>query len=149
MGSIYVICSRQCPNGDGIYTLLYALYKYSTSITKIQGSLSHSGGRRASQSAQRRPTSLAVSTAPADVPHGQHSGGRRPPRSAQRRPMFLAVSTAAADVPRDQHSGGRRPSRSAQRRPTSLAVSTAAADVPRGQYSGGRRPSGCLADHIA
>ena len=33
MGSIYVICSRQCPNGDGIYTLLYALYKYSTSIT--------------------------------------------------------------------------------------------------------------------
>ena len=29
----YVICSRQCPNGDGIYTLLYALYKYSTSIT--------------------------------------------------------------------------------------------------------------------
>ena len=30
---IYVICSRQCPNGDGIYTLLYALYKYSTSIT--------------------------------------------------------------------------------------------------------------------
>ena len=31
--SIYVICSRQCPNGDGIYTLLYALYKYSTSIT--------------------------------------------------------------------------------------------------------------------
>ena len=27
------ICSRQCPNGDGIYTLLYALYKYSTSIT--------------------------------------------------------------------------------------------------------------------
>ena len=25
--------SRQCPNGDGIYTLLYALYKYSTSIT--------------------------------------------------------------------------------------------------------------------
>ena len=23
----------QCPNGDGIYTLLYALYKYSTSIT--------------------------------------------------------------------------------------------------------------------
>ena len=30
MGSIYVICSRQCPNGDGIYTLLYALYKYST-----------------------------------------------------------------------------------------------------------------------
>ena len=33
MGSIYVICSRQCPNGDGIYTLLNALYKYSTSIT--------------------------------------------------------------------------------------------------------------------
>ena len=33
MGSIYVICSRHCPNGDGIYTLLYALYKYSTSIT--------------------------------------------------------------------------------------------------------------------
>ena len=33
MGSIYAICSRQCPNGDGIYTLLYALYKYSTSIT--------------------------------------------------------------------------------------------------------------------
>ena len=33
MGSIYVICSRQCPNGDGIYTLLYALYKYSTFIT--------------------------------------------------------------------------------------------------------------------
>ena len=33
MGSIYVICSRQCPNGDGIYTLLYALYKYSTSTT--------------------------------------------------------------------------------------------------------------------
>ena len=33
MGSIYVICSRQCPNGDGIYILLYALYKYSTSIT--------------------------------------------------------------------------------------------------------------------
>ena len=33
MGSIYVICSRQCPKGDGIYTLLYALYKYSTSIT--------------------------------------------------------------------------------------------------------------------
>ena len=33
MGSIYVICSRQCPNGDGIYTLLYALYKYSISIT--------------------------------------------------------------------------------------------------------------------
>ena len=33
MGSIYVICSRQFPNGDGIYTLLYALYKYSTSIT--------------------------------------------------------------------------------------------------------------------
>ena len=33
MGSICVICSRQCPNGDGIYTLLYALYKYSTSIT--------------------------------------------------------------------------------------------------------------------
>ena len=33
MGSIYVICSRQCPNRDGIYTLLYALYKYSTSIT--------------------------------------------------------------------------------------------------------------------
>ena len=31
--SIYVICSRQCPNGDGIYTLLYALYKFSTSIT--------------------------------------------------------------------------------------------------------------------
>ena len=30
---MYVICSRQCPNGDGIYTLLYALYKYSTSIT--------------------------------------------------------------------------------------------------------------------
>ena len=30
---IYVFCSRQCPNGDGIYTLLYALYKYSTSIT--------------------------------------------------------------------------------------------------------------------
>ena len=29
----WVICSRQCPNGDGIYTLLYALYKYSTSIT--------------------------------------------------------------------------------------------------------------------
>ena len=28
-----VICSRQCPNGDGIYTLLNALYKYSTSIT--------------------------------------------------------------------------------------------------------------------
>ena len=35
MGSIYVICSRQCPNGDGIYTLLYALYKYSTSITNL------------------------------------------------------------------------------------------------------------------
>ena len=33
MGSIYVICSRQCPNGDGIYTLLNALYKCSTSIT--------------------------------------------------------------------------------------------------------------------
>ena len=33
MGTIYVICSWQCPNGDGIYTLLYALYKYSTSIT--------------------------------------------------------------------------------------------------------------------
>ena len=33
MGSIYVICSWQCPNGDGIYTLLYALYKYSTFIT--------------------------------------------------------------------------------------------------------------------
>ena len=33
MGSIYVICSGQCPNGDDIYTLLYALYKYSTSIT--------------------------------------------------------------------------------------------------------------------
>ena len=33
MGSIYVICSRQCPDGDGIYTLLYALYKYPTSIT--------------------------------------------------------------------------------------------------------------------
>ena len=28
-----VYSSRQCPNGDGIYTLLYALYKYSTSIT--------------------------------------------------------------------------------------------------------------------
>ena len=28
-----MFCSRQCPNGDGIYTLLYALYKYSTSIT--------------------------------------------------------------------------------------------------------------------
>ena len=33
MGSIYVICSRQCPDGDGTYTLLYALYKYPTSIT--------------------------------------------------------------------------------------------------------------------
>ena len=44
MGSIYVICSRQCPNGDGIYTLLYALYKYSTSITnrptKVNSALS-------------------------------------------------------------------------------------------------------------
>ena len=33
MGSIYVIYSWQCPNGDGIYTLLNALYKCSTSIT--------------------------------------------------------------------------------------------------------------------
>ena len=40
MGSIYVICSRQCPKGDGIYTLLYALYKYSTSITN-QPTISH------------------------------------------------------------------------------------------------------------
>ena len=41
MGSIYVICSRQCPNGDGIYTLLYALYKYSTSITNQPTNQSH------------------------------------------------------------------------------------------------------------
>ena len=34
----YVICS-QCPNGDGIYTLLYALYKYSTSITNQPSAL--------------------------------------------------------------------------------------------------------------
>ena len=41
MGSIYVICSRQCPNGDGIYTLLYALYKYSTSITNQPTNVRH------------------------------------------------------------------------------------------------------------